>query len=119
MIEVTDFETWAALMLAGGAALTAHAVLLAEGDAGFQPVCGTWVELSGEPEWGEMVILFAGAGLRWDAVAFFPAERVLDNPVALRRMQALEADLDREPRLLGAAEVFWPDGKRVSPDRLG
>jgi len=117
--KIPDFETWVALLLAGGGAVTAHAVLLADGDAGFQPVCGTWMDLSGATEWGEMVILFAGAGLPWDAVAFFPAGSVLDNPTALRRMQALEADLDAEPRLLGSADVFWPDGRLVPADRLG
>jgi hypothetical protein len=119
MIEVTDFETWVALLLAGRTAVTAHAVLLKDAEAGFQPVCGTWVELSAEAEWGEMVILFAGAGLSWDAVAFFAADGVMDHPAALRRMQALETELDAEPRLLGEAEVFWPHGGRVSADRLG
>lgn len=119
MEDVTDFDSWVALLTAGGGAVTAHAALLADREAGFQPVCGTWVELSGETEWGEMVILFAGAGLQWDAVAFFAGDRVLDHPAALRRMQALEAELDDEPRLLGGAEVFWPNGRRVSADRLG
>ncbi len=109
---MSGFDAWLALALAEQGPFTAHAVLLRDDPDGLVPLCGTWVELDDAAEWGAMLIAFAGAGLAWDAVAFFPAEGLLDNPDAHARMQALQAELDAEPRLLGAAALFGPDGAR-------
>ena len=107
-----EFDAWLALALAEHGPFTAHAVLLRDDPDGLVPLCGTWVELDAAAEWGAMLIAFAGAGLPWDVVAFFPADHVLDNPAAHARMQELQAALDAEPRLLGAATLFGPDGAR-------
>lgn len=119
LVPETDFDSWIALTQAERGPFTAHAVLLRDAEAGLTPLCGTWLDFASEAEWGEMVIVFAGSGLAWDAVAFFPAAGLLDNPIARSRMQQLEADLDAEPRLLGTADIFWANGHRVSPDLLG
>jgi len=63
---------------------------------------------------GEMVLVFAGAGLEWDAAAFFVSNGLLDQPAARARMQALEAALDAEPRMLGEAMLFRADGSRMA-----
>ena len=111
-ISDTAFDAWLALALAEQGPFTAHAVLLRDDAAGFIPLCGTWIDLDDASEWSVMTLAFAGAGLAWDAAAFFPATGLLDNPAARARMQALEAALDAEPRLLGEAALFGPDGTR-------
>lgn len=110
---MSAFDDWLALALAEqGRPFTAHAVLLRDAPDGLVPLCGTWVELDEAADWGAMLIAFAGAGLPWDVVAFFPADGLMDNPAAHARMQALQAELDAEPRLLGAAALFGPEGER-------
>ena len=106
------FDAWLALTLAGQGPFTAHAVLLRDDADGLVPLCGTWVELDEAAEWGAMLIAFAGAGIAWDVAAFFPADGKLTSPAAHARMQALQAALDAEPRLLGEAALFGPDGGR-------
>ena len=112
----TAFDAWAALALAEHGPFTAHAVLLCENADGFVPLCGTWIDIDETAEWGAMILAFAGAGLAWDAAAFFAAGGLLDNPGARARMQALEAALDADARVLGEAELFAPDGARVAPE---
>jgi len=115
-ISDTAFDAWVALALAERGPFTAHAVLLREEADGFVPLCGTWIDIDESAEWGAMILAFAGAGVGWDAAAFFSANGVLDNPTARARMQALEAALDADVRLLGEAALFGPDGARVTPE---
>ena len=115
----TDFDAWIALETVTRGPFTAHAVLLRDGETSFEPLCGTWLDIGGEAEWGEMVLVFAGSGMTWDAVAFFAAAALLDNPAARTRMQALETALESDPRLLGEAEMFDPGGRRIAAGRLG
>jgi hypothetical protein len=115
-ISDTAFDAWVALAMAEQGPFTAHAVLLREGANGFVPLCGTWIDIDDTAEWGAMILAFAGAGVGWDAAAFFAAGGLLDNPAARTRMQALEAALDADARLLGEAALFGPDGARVAPE---
>lgn len=116
---MTDFETWVSLTLAERGPFTAHAVLLRDTEDGFEPVAGTWLDLGAETEWGEMILVFAGAGVAWDVAAFFGASGLLAPPTARLRMQGLEAEIDEDPRTLGAADLFDAEGARVSARRLG
>lgn len=109
-IPDTSFDSWVALALAEHGPFTAHAVLLKDSPGGFIPLCGTWIDLDDGAEWSAMLLAFAGAGVAWDSAAFFGGAGLLDTASARARMQELEAAIDADPLLLGAAALFRPDG---------
>ena len=59
----TDFDRWITAEFAERGAFTAFAVLVQIGETSVTPLCSTYFNVIGEEiDWGEITVLFAGAG---------------------------------------------------------
>ena len=68
----TDFDRWLSEQFAETGRFTALLVLLGIVEPQVTPLCSSYVNVIGdEIDWDEMTVLLQGAGLAWDAVAFF------------------------------------------------
>jgi hypothetical protein len=87
---VTDFDRWLADEFAQTGAFTSLVVLVSIAETKVLPLCSTYLNVIGtETDWGEIVVLFAGAGREWDGASFFPVTAPdggpLDNPTPAHR----------------------------------
>jgi hypothetical protein len=113
----TDFDRWLVTELARSGPFTALVVLVTITDSKVVPLCSTYLNVIGnETDWGEVVILFAGAGRDWDGASFYPltgpAGGPLDNPSARLRLRELEARLDDDLMVLNEGHFFDKWGRR-------
>jgi hypothetical protein len=69
---VSDFKAWIDAELVDRGAFTALVVLVEIGERSVTPVISTYVTVSAEIDWPEIVMLFAGVGIPWDGASFFP-----------------------------------------------
>ena len=114
----TDFDRWLAEEFAATGAFTALVVLVSITETKVFPLCSTYLNVVGtETDWGEIVVLFAGAGQQWDGASFFPATASdggpLDNPMARLRLRELEIRLDANPLVLNEGNFFDKGGRRL------
>jgi len=121
--DSNDFERWLARAFAETGAFTALVVLVEIGATRVAPLCSTYFNVIGdEVEWGDIVVMFAGAGRQWDGAAFFPAVAAgggpLDNPTARLRLRELEARLDGEPLVLNEGHFFDAWGRRMKIEEV-
>ncbi len=120
----TDFDVWLADEFACTGEFTAFAVLVEITETQVQPLCSTYFNVIGnETNWGEMTILFAGAGRTWDGASFFPVTSPhgggLDNPTARLRLRELESRIDGNPLVLNEGHFFDKWGRRLKVEEVG
>lgn len=113
-----DFDRWIADEFAATGAFTALVVLVEIGEAQVLLLCSTYFNVIGdELDWGEITVLFAGAGSEWNGAAFFPVTGPdggpIDNPTARLRLRELEARLDSDRLVLNEGHFFDKWGRRL------
>ncbi len=121
--QPTDFDRWLAEEFARTGAFTALAVLVEITENKVVPLCSTYLNVIGEEtDWGEITVLFAGAGREWDGASFYPLTGPhggpLDNPNARLRLRELEARLDENPLVLNEGHFFDKWGRRLKVEEV-
>lgn len=121
--QPTDFDRWLAAEFARSGAFTALAVLVEIAENKVVPLCSTYLNIIGdETDWGEITVLFAGAGREWDGASFYPLTASnggpLDNPNARLRLRELEARLDSDPLVLNDGNFFDKWGRRLKVEEV-
>ena len=118
-----DFDQWIAAEFNHAGAFTVLAVLVEIGDSKVIPLCSTYFNVIGnEIDWGEIIVLFAGAGAEWDGASFFPASArnggPLDNPSARLMLREIEMRLDDDRLVLNEGHFFDKWGRRLRVDEV-
>ena len=118
-----EFETWLAAEYADDGSFTALIILVSIAEATVTPLCSTYVNVIGaEVAWGDLVVMFAGAGREWDGAAFFPRQdshgRPLDNPAARLHLRELESRVDEDRLVLNEGHFFDRFGRRMRVDEV-
>jgi len=119
----TDFDRWLTAEFAQTGDFTALAVLVKITETKVLPLCSTYFNVIGdETDWGEITLLFAGAGQEWDGASFFPVTSphggALDNPNARLRLRELESRLDDNPLVLNEGNFFDKWGRRLKVEEV-
>lgn len=119
----TDFEAWLAEEFAAAGSFTALIVLVEITDAKVTPQCSTYLNIIGtEVDWGEITVLFAGAGVSWSGAAFFPVVDMhggpLDNPTARLKLRELEARLSDDRLVLNEGAFFDQWGRKLQVEEV-
>ena len=119
----SEFEQWLVREFDGNGSFTALIVLVEIGEITVTPICSTYVNVIGaEVAWGDLVVMFAGAGQKWDGAAFFPRRddhgRPLDNPTARILLRELEARLDDDRLVLNEGQFFDAWGRRMTIEEM-
>ena len=119
----SDFDRWIVAEFAKTGPFTAFAVLVEIADSKVAPLCSTYFNVIGdEVDWGEITVLFAGAGRRWDGAAFFPHVAAgggpLDNPSARLQLLRLEDRLDDDRLVLNEGHFFDKYGRRMKIEEV-
>ena len=119
----TDFDTWLAEEFVRTGEFTALAVLVEITETQVLPLCSTYFNVIGnETNWGEITILFAGAGRDWHGASFCPVTSphggALDNPNARLRLRELESRLDDNPLVLNEGNFFDKWGRRLKVEEV-
>jgi hypothetical protein len=113
----SDFKAWIDAELAEGGPFTALVVLVKIGERSVTPVVSTYVTVSTESDWPEVVTLFAGVGIPWDGASFFPVTAPeggpLDDAAARTRLIEIERRVRAERLTLNEGFFFDRDGQRV------
>ena len=120
---LSDFDRWLATEFAQTGAFTALAVLVEIAENNVTPLCSTYFNVIGdEIDWGEITVLFAGAGRAWDGASFYPLTAPdggpLDNPSARLRLHDLEARLDDDRLVLNEGHFFDKWGRRLKVEEV-
>jgi hypothetical protein len=121
--RATDFDRWIAGEFAEIGAFTALVVLVEIGATKVAPLCSSYFNVIGdEVDWGEVTVLFAGAGADWDGASFFPVTAPhggpVDNPTARLRLRELEARLDQDRLVLNQGHFFDKCGRRMKIEEV-
>jgi len=119
----TDFDRWIATEFGTSGPFTAFAVLVEIAGSSVVPLCSTYFNVIGdEIDWGEIMVLFAGAGREWDGAAFFPHIATgggpLDNPSARLQLRGLEERLDDDRLVLNEGHFFDRWGRRMKIEEV-
>src|ERR687892_8282 len=114
----TDFDRWLAEQFAETGTFTALLVMLRTAEPQVTPVCSSYVNVIGdEIEWDEMTILLQGAGVAWDAVAFFVENAddggALTSVEANRRLKDLVEAIEMDRLHLNRGRLFDRLGRRL------
>ena len=124
--EKTDFDLWLGEEYAAGdpRGFTAFAILLKIKKQDVEPICSTYMHIVGiEIDWGEMTNLFAGAGMKWDAVVFFTrrdprTNGPLDNPTARLHLLDQEARISEDRMAINDGFFFDAFGRRMMVEEV-
>lgn len=121
--RATDFDHWIAEEFAETGAFTAFVLLVEIAETKVTPLCSTYFNVIGdEIDWGEITVLFAGAGAEWDGASFFPVTASqggpVDNPTARLKLRELEARLDDDRLVLNEGHFFDKWGRRMKIEEL-
>ena len=121
--RATDFDRWIVGEFAETGAFTALVVLVQIGATKVAPLCSSYFNVIGdEVDWGEVTVLFAGAGADWDGASFFPVTAPhggpVDNPTARLRLRELEARLDEDRLVLNQGHFFDKCGRRMKIEEV-
>jgi len=108
---------------AASGAFTAFVILVEIAGTRVTPLCSPYFNVIGdEVDWGEIVLMFSGAGREWDGAAFFPAVAggggPLDNPTARLRLRALESCLDDDRLVINEGHFFDKWGRRMNIEEV-
>jgi hypothetical protein len=118
-----EFDQWIAAEFSERGPFTACVVLVRIGDTSVDPICSTYFNVIGdEVDWGEITVLFAGAGAEWDGASFFPVTRIdggpLDNPTARLKLREIEMQFELDRLLLNDGHFFDKWGRRLKIDAV-
>jgi len=121
--NATDFDRWIVEQFASTGTFTALVVLVEIAGTKVAPLCSTYFNVIGdEIDWGEVTVLFAGAGAEWDGASFFPTTASVggpvDNPTARLRLRELEARLDQDRLVLNQGHFFDKWGRRLKIEEV-
>lgn len=113
----SDFKTWIDAELVDRGAFTALVVLVEIGERSVTPVVSTYVTVSAEIDWPEVVTLFASVGIPWDGASFFPVTKPEGGPLedAAARARLIEIEQRVRAERLSLNEGFFFDrhGQRI------
>ena len=114
----TDFDAWIAEEFARKGAFTALAVLVEIGELTVTPLASTYFNVIGdETDWGEITVMFAGAGRSWDGASFYALTATdggpVDNPSARLKLKELETRIDDDRLVLNEGHFFDKWGRRM------
>jgi hypothetical protein len=119
----TDFDRWLSEQFAEIGTFTALLVLLRTAEPHVTPVCSSYVNVIGdEIDWDEMTVLLHGAGVAWDAVAFFV--EITDDGGALtsveanRRLKDLVEAIEADRLHLNRGRLFDRLGRRLQIEEV-
>jgi hypothetical protein len=118
----SDFERWLAEAFAARGPFTVLVVLVETVEGKVTPMCSTCFNVvTGDTEWSDIAVMFAGAGRDWDGAAFFPVSASdggpVDNPTVRLRLRELEARIDGDLLALNEGAFFDPSGRRMRIER--
>src|SRR5262245_41104727 len=119
----TDFDQWIAEEFARAGAFTALVVLVEITEMKVTPLASTYFNVIGdETGWGDITVMFAGAGRPWDAASFYPVTAAdggpIDNPAARLKLRELEARLDDDRLVLNEGYFFDKWGRRMQVEEV-
>jgi hypothetical protein len=119
----TDFDRWLAEQFADTGTFTALLVLLDVAEPRVTPVCSSYVNVIGdEIDWDEMTVLLQGAGVAWDAVAFFvevaDGGGALTSVEANRRLEVLAKAIEADRLHLNRGRLFDRLGRRLRVEEM-
>ena len=113
----SDFGDWIDTEFAERGAFTALVVLVEIGARSVAPVVSTYIHVSTEIDWPEVVALFAGIGIPWDGASFFPASAAedgqLDDDAARAQLVEVERRVRAERLTLNEGFFFDRAGQRI------
>jgi hypothetical protein len=115
----TDFDDWLIATYDEVGSFTMLFVLLRVAESTVEPLRSAYLHVVGdETRWPEMITLFAGARVTWDAVAFFRAGRegLVEDREAKSRLAALTRKLYEDRGLIREGEFFNAEGLRLRLD---
>ena len=118
-----DFDRWIAEEFASTGAFTALVVLVDFSGSQVTPLCSTYLNVIGDDtDWGEMTVLFAGAGTQWSGAAFFPITAPdggpVDNPTARSALKDLEARVEENRLIFNEGHFFDSWGRRLKVEEV-
>jgi hypothetical protein len=116
--QVNDFESWIAGAFAETGAFMTLVVLVELVEEQVTPMCSTWFNImTGDIEWSDIAVMFAGAGREWHGAAFFPVFASdggpIDNPTVRLRLHELEGRIDDDLLVLNEGGFFDRHGRRT------
>jgi hypothetical protein len=119
----TDFDRWIVEEFASTGAFTCLVVLVDIGESTVTPLCSTYFNVIGdETSWGEIVLMFAGAGVEWSGASFHPVTAPdggpLDNPAARVSLRTLEERVTDDRLVLNEGNFFDKWGRRLQVDEV-
>jgi hypothetical protein len=119
----TDFDLWLPETFAETGTFTALLVLLRIAQPHVTPVCSSYVNVIGdEIDWDEMTVLLQGAGVAWDAVAFFveiaDGGGALTSVEANRRLEDLAQTIEADRLHLNRGRLFDRLGRRLRVEEV-
>lgn len=112
----TDFDDWITATHGAVGDFTMLFVLLRITERTVEPLRSAWLHVMGdETRWPEMVALFSGAKVAWDAAVFFRAGRegLVGDEEARARLQSLTRKLHEDRSLIREGEFFNAEGLRL------
>jgi len=117
----TDVEHWLAAQFADTGPFTIFILLVRITSSSAAPVRSSYAHLIGdEMAWQEMRALLDGARAPWDGVAFFVGlgheGGPLPDPVAVRMLKEVEADVTANPLVLNRGLFFDREGRQLRID---
>jgi len=120
---VTTFEQWLVAEFAATGSFTALIVLVDISEIKVNPLVSTYLNIIGtEVDWGEITVLFAGAGVSWNGAAFFPVVDThggpLDNPTARIKLRELETRLGDDRLVLNEGAFFDQWGRKLKVEEV-
>jgi hypothetical protein len=113
-----QFGEWIVDEFAARGAFTALVVLVEIGERTVTPLVSTYLNIIGaETGWGEIVALFASAGLPWDGASFFALRSadggLLADDAVRERLRELEARVKAERLTLNEGFFCDREGQRL------
>jgi hypothetical protein len=114
---------WLGARYAAVGDFTALVVLVEISERQVTPLRSTFFNVIGdEVTWGDIVTMFASAGVDWDGAAFFPVSASdggpVDNATARLKLNTLESRLADDRLVLNEGEFFDAWGRRLKIEEL-
>ncbi|MGM4916275.1 hypothetical protein AB8A31_00495 [Tardiphaga sp. 804_B3_N1_9] len=117
----TDFDDWLVETFAKVGSFTMLIVLVDVGETTVTPLASSYLHIVGdETRWPEMVEMLSGAGAKWNAAAFYQADRVglIEDSTAKQRLASLTHHLNGDRSLLAHSDFFNAGGLRLKIEEV-